>query len=181
MIPSPIKIRDLALSWIYHQFHRSTNLVKLVAIVADELQAVEDELGEIIRQRLVDNASESTLSQWGKIVGESRDGRVDSVYRRFVLARIARNTSQGTIERIITVTKALAGDGVSVKLVELYPAAIGVEIVGEIEDLGVQLRDVLQGIVAAGVKVAYVTDADENSFAFDVGPGFDEGEFARAI
>lgn len=177
----PDNTLSTAMGWLYTQFRRSKNLIKIIRAVAAELQEVEDESIAVLAGMLIDDATGINLDRWGKLVGERRDGKTDDIYRRFIAVRIARNLSQGRVEQLIYIARELTG--ASVRLTELYPAAIAFELDGDIEpEIASRIRAILQTVVAGGVKVAHVTEsAGEDAFAFDSGPGFDEGELSRLI
>jgi hypothetical protein len=77
------------------------NLVALQASYAAEVQELEAELWTIRVARMLETAERAQLDVIGKLVGEPRNGRTDSLYRLWIRVRIAINGSNGEPEDII--------------------------------------------------------------------------------
>lgn len=72
-------------------------------------QEIEDANWQLYSERSIDTAVGNQLDILGVIVGERRDGSIDADYRLRIRARIRANLSNGTVEDIFKVFRALLG------------------------------------------------------------------------
>lgn len=142
------------------------NITKLVTGLVSAMQAIENQEQALLTQRSLATAIGAQLDVLGKIVGESRDGLSDSVYRLYIAARVAANRSDGTVEDLITVLTDVLGPGVGViRVNQEGAAAVFVDVTGVLinDVLANVLVDFLRDSVSAGVKFQlgskYQTDA----------------------
>lgn len=154
----------------------------LVLALAKGVQLLEDLTFDLIVSKRLGIVSGRVLDQFGKLVGEQRQGLSDADYRRFIRARIRANLSEGTRDEIIeiweTITKANAS-----RYFDCLPAAYAlVAFRDTFMDDGLARRVVrfMESIEPAGVGADYI-EALEPVFTYDDGPGYDEGQYARLL
>lgn len=190
------RIADIAgrmKGWLYWQFRNADNYASVIDAIAGEVQALEDALFDVLTKRMVSNAVGAQLDQWGKLVGEPRNGKSDALYRHFIRVRVLRNTSQGTPERLIAVLKGLTDadklwftDARSQDSwhTETVSGVCFVSWDGPTIDteLAKNLKQILESVAPAGVRIGKLAQGNDNTFRFDTtGQGFDEGKFARLL
>ena len=118
----------------------------------------------------IDNAVGVTLANIGRIVGQGSLGKSDAVFRNFIKARIARNTSRGIFTHIVSAWKLLTGSTV-VSLTPIYPA--GILIQGNVAvDAGdiAYFKLFIEAVIAAGVELdGFGVIPEPEMFGFDPG------------
>jgi len=179
---SPIDTIATALENLLSQFDESPNLRALLSLLVKPFQDIENDACALIETALLSNAVGALLDRYGLLVGVPRGGRNDTDYRRLISVRIAANLASGTIESIISVIAELAG--APVKSSPVYPAAYQLQVFTTSPLTAAQINDIadaLADLTAAGVGYQVTEVASLTPFTFDVGPGFDAGEFARSI
>ena len=183
-----------ALARLLYQYKDSTKLQGLItALFGTQVQELEDALYPLFERLDLDSQEGKQLDGIGSIVGQSRLGLDDDLYRIWIKARIGQNVSEGDIERIISVWKLINSPATTIQLVEHFPAEValysdaaidivldlttegGADIVAE-DDTGIAVNITaymeyiwafMQKILSAGVKVAYVAVFDpDNAFGF---------------
>lgn len=100
---------DDAVARLTQVFREKPKIAAWVRARAERYQGLETVFREIKELRRLDNAVGAQLDGIGRIVGEARQGRTDSAYKRRIKARIAINTSRGTPENLINVFVLLTG------------------------------------------------------------------------
>ena len=93
------------------------------ALFGDQVQETEDALVGMDRRLNIDLNSGVQLDGIGEIVGQPRSGMLDAVYKLFLKGRIGKNTSEGTLEDVISVWKLITSAN-EVQALENYPAEI---------------------------------------------------------
>jgi hypothetical protein len=138
----------------------------LDAFVA-QCQDLEEANWQTYSYRWVMDAEGEQLDLFGTIVGRLRGGLNDDDYRIALLAKIAENNSQGTIEDVVAVFNLITGTPKSV-VVEVFPAEIGVMATTDISSLdAISILKTMQKVVSGGVKVYGVgQQTGDDSFAF---------------
>ena len=146
-----------------------SNIGKLMAIFADQLQKLEQTVQRVEEWRDIEKAQGMTLDRIGENVAQHRAAATDEIYRILIKSKIARNLSKGDINTIITVlSTALDTDPREIRIVELYndpvepePAAISliqlpIERINEIGMNPAQFAQIVQRTVAAGIRVGVI-------------------------
>ncbi|MFB6475784.1 hypothetical protein ACFCW7_23270 [Paenibacillus glucanolyticus] len=147
----------------------TSNLGKLIGILHDQLQQVNDTLDTVRDWRDIDMAQGTTLDRIGENIVQSRGSSTDEVYRVLLKSKIARNLSKTDVNTIIQVL-ALALDCPysDIRIVEKYndssepePAAISLikvptKRLNEVGMSPLQFGQIIQKTVAAGVRVAQI-------------------------
>jgi hypothetical protein len=155
---------------LLQQYKDSPRLWDLIGILfVQPVQALEDAAWPLYDRLDIDHGLGEQLDRIGAIVGLARAGWSDDLYRLLLKARIGKNVSRGTIEDVIGVWRLLA-QAARVQVVETYPAQIDLysdtPIDGSLSGLG---GDLMQQVVAAGVRVAFlaIIFSSTNAFGFD--------------
>lgn len=117
--------REDALSRFTSQYEAADKLRGLAGISADRVQALEDALQQLLRERFLDAAVGKQLDELGEIVGEPRLSRTDRQYRPAIRIRIELNRSGGEPESVISFVRQGFGAEI-VDFREIYPAKIEV-------------------------------------------------------
>ncbi|MCZ8518894.1 hypothetical protein [Paenibacillus caseinilyticus] len=158
----------------------NSNLGKLLAIMAGQLQAYEEAQNRVHDWREIDQARGSTLDRIGQMVQQPRGVASDSVYRIMLKSKIAQNLSEGDINTIIRVLSiALNVDPSEIRIREEYTAAVDPEPaaisitklpLATLNAAGMTLNQfarVVQRTVAAGVRVGVIELEGTFSFSSD--------------
>jgi hypothetical protein len=168
-----IKITDhveAAKKRLLHQYKDSPRILMLIEILLGrQVQDLEDAAWQFYGRLDIDSAIGVQLDRIGAIVGLSRSGWDDALYRSLLKAKIGKNVSHGTIEDVIGVWRLLARAG-SVQVVETYPAQIDLYSDTPIDgSLAGFVRALMQKVVAAGVRVDFlaIIFSSTNAFGFD--------------
>jgi len=152
---------------------------EFMRIILSEVNEIETMFNDILTKTNIDDAFGYTLDVLGKIIGLSRySGQTDSSYRLDLKAWVKYLFSQGEINTLLFVLKALT-DSTNVSLREYFPGSImmyfdGVYLNAEF------LASTMKKTAMAGIRLDVVYDM-AGGFRFDAGPGFDDGMFTDVI
>jgi hypothetical protein len=146
-----------------------SNVGKLMAIFAGQLQKLEQTVQRVEEWKDIDQAEGTTLDRIGENVGQPRGVAADEIFRILIKSKIARNLSKGDINTIITVlATALDTDPSEIKIAEQYadpanpePAAISLIALPlqRLNQVGMdpaQFSRIVERTVAAGVRVGVI-------------------------
>lgn len=106
-----------AISRLPHMYRSSdpakpTNTEKSIAARLGPANALGAAMRAVLTQRSIDTAVGAQLDVLGALVGRARQGVTDDeIYRRYIRAQISANKSDGTIPDILTVARAVLGNG----------------------------------------------------------------------
>lgn len=163
------------------------NQEKLIGCIALQAQDIENVAGQLKTMRSLATAEGVNLDVIGVIVGQARDGMIDDDYRRYIRARILVHRSNGTMDQLIEITKAI------LNVLETGHVIIrginDASFILEVRDFAVTdpvaraLQDMLCTATSAGVRIGIVYSAVplSQTFRFDSGPGFDQGHLASIV
>lgn len=98
-----------ARSRILTQYREKPNLVAIISEIADAVQALESALFDVVEQTAIGTAVGVWLDRLGSLVGEERASEGDVLFRRYILARVRANISEGALEDVIAVVHAWYG------------------------------------------------------------------------
>ena len=187
-----LKITDFeerAIQMLMPQYRDRVRFRAFAALLGKMCQAMEDDLDQLMIDRLLENAVGKQLDAYGKILDEPRGGLDDEDYRRFIRAKILINLSIGTPdENFIEVWQAITGSP-ETSYKEYYPATILIQALispdlspAVVNRIGRSIRKVKP----AGVRlhpVIYTDQPFEVGLAIDDDTvlGLDEGELAAVI
>jgi hypothetical protein len=159
---------------------------RLVQIPTSRIQVLEDGIWDVWEGLDLDTAEGEFLERIGNIVGESRQGRPDDIYRLWIRARGRANRSAGTVPDMLGILQLILPENTDVEYIDVPPefrnASAQFMVYGEV-DYPDQVRAILQAVVPAGVQldVGYVTFPIEEAFTYDTGPAYDVGLYAGVL
>ena len=157
-----------------------SNIAKLIAILAAELEKVKGTFEKIDEWRDIERAKGQTLDLIGSNVNQYRGATTDEIYRILIKSKIASNLSTGDINTIIEVLSIALdtdpseivvreeGEGASISIVK-----IPITRLNEVGMSGAQFGLLVKKVVAAGVKVQQVELSGTFSFASGNGTELD--------
>lgn len=88
----------------------NNNIGKIIKLLSDELDAIQQSLDTIELWRGIDNAEGVTLDLIGENIGQQRLGLSDAAFRLRIKTKIKANTSRGDIETLNEVLRTFLGD-----------------------------------------------------------------------
>lgn len=138
------------------------NFNKLLTIFLLQIQELQEHTIDIADQKNIDIATGVWLDWIGKIIGEKREARNDVDFRQALKLRIGVNTSDGTPDNIITLTKQLTS-AVDSKLIE-YPLASFISVVSSGTLPNRTLWQLVDDIKPAGVSATVVHNLNGTRF-----------------
>ena len=167
---------------------KKPRITGFIITAAYEIEQLEDTLWQMIAERLLATAVGVNLDQYGKLVGEPRNGLTDGDYRAFIEARILSNLSNGEVNRLTQILSVIGRSIGPVIYHPLYPAGMWFSYpTSSPSDATTAARIVTQmtEVAPAGVEVAYIVETTETPFAYDgpddEGLGFDVGEYGGLL
>ena len=114
-----------ATAQVWNRFKKCPNIKALAKVTGLRHQKLANELEAIRLIRDLDDANATHLDRLGALVGQSREGFSDEIYRTLIKAKTAANRSKGTTDNLIQVALILRGGVVSnVTYTELFPATV---------------------------------------------------------
>jgi hypothetical protein len=163
---------------LLHQFKGKPRLEAFICVFLDQVQLAENAFWDLFILRTLDQSEGAQLNGLGRIVGEARQDRTDSVFRRFIRVRILVNRSSGKLEELYGIVSA-ALDGAVARIQEHYPASEIVHVDSTLGDLPPEsLYRILFQAKAGGVKLFLISSYSEEAatFIWDTDPpGTDNG------
>lgn len=155
------------------------------------MQEAEDNIYDLVISRMLDNANDAQLDQWGAVIGELREGEADSAYRNIIKARIRANSSNGNIEDLLIILEFLTLSSGLVqsytRLNEQFPARISMSFI-TFYPLSDSTRNRIKRMIElarpAGVSLFGIVECRSGYFGFDKDDdavGFDYGVFGSLI
>lgn len=148
--------------------NENSNVGKVLLLLSEQIDDLNGTLTTVENYRDLNSATGTTLDLIGQAVGQPRGKATDEVYRILIRARIARNASDGTTDKIIlALSLALNTNPSNIKISELSdggvyePATIGLvnlplEALLNAGMTASQFGILMQRVAAAGVRVASV-------------------------
>lgn len=126
-------------------------------------------------------AASGLLDVWGQLLGASRDGLTDRVFRGIIRARLLIDTSNGTVDTLRQVAQLLV-DASEPSRAHSIPGQVDIEVITDGTSALEQsrVRDLVTDAAPAGIHVGPITEAPAAAFRLDVGPGLDVGELAAS-
>jgi len=160
--------KERALDRLLLQFKDKPNFESILTIFSEQIQELETIFCQLIEQRNLNTATGQTLDLMGTIVGQDRLGFDDTFYQSLLKAKVGENTSEGDIDKIITIVQFLTGANL-VDLQEWFPLAIGIGIDTELDpDLINFLYERLNAVDVGGARLEQIWCFDpQEGFAFD--------------
>lgn len=136
----------------------------LVRALATSAQDFEDEVFGQLTSRTLAASSGAQLEQWGEFVGEARQGLEDPEYRRFIMARLLANRSQGRVDELVSIFSIITAPS-TVRYHDHFPAGFRLTAYRELEmsaQLRSRVRRLMRSIKPAGIGMT-LTEARADS------------------
>jgi hypothetical protein len=146
---------------------KNTNTL-IKSIISTQSQELEDAAFKLFDRFDIDKVSNVNLDRIGDLIAQSRNGQNDITYRLFLKAKAIINSSEGTIEDIISAWKLLSGAN-KVEILQIFPAAISINADVAIDPLLIDdAFALIKNAVVAGVRVDNIILFDpDNAFGFE--------------
>jgi hypothetical protein len=163
---APLDHVAAAVSRLTEQF-KKPNIIALLSLFAQRYNDLEAVAQAMLTLRNVYSATGQSLDIIGRIVGQSRLGlNDDDDYRRFILARITTNRSDGVIEDLIAIAVLVLNDSSAQIIIDNQGIAalvlrIGINAVTD--NVANILLDFEQAAVAGGVRLIVETQYDDDA------------------
>lgn len=166
---------------LLQQFKDKPNTAALLALFTARYDGLEAVFYALLVERTIYAAVGAQLDQIGAIVGQPRQGLDDDTYRRYILARVAANSSDGLVEDLIAVTRLVLND--STQTLQVVTTGIATTIVrvtgGRVEwATAAVIAELLRSSVEGGVRMLLefetfpavtITKSGGSSAAWDAG------------
>lgn len=162
MAIKPIEHVEIGLDRTTYYFKTKEDYLKLLKMFLVELEEVSDALTELSKIKDLDTVTGVWLDYIGKIVGEQRRGREDSLYRKALQLRIAINTSDGTAPVIYEILKTYT-ESDKIRVAEGI-LSYGQIILNGTENVDLSLWELIQEIQPATVRALVLQDTDNKCF-----------------
>ncbi len=144
-----------AIDLLIQQFREKPLIAALVTAYVGEVQEIEDQAWKVLLATDLDRARGAQLDGLGKLVGEQRRGRSDTLYRAAIRVRILINRCNGKMPELLRILTlflgATDGDG-TVRLTQPAPAALKL-LVMRVPASGSDLRVTTRSIKPGGVNL----------------------------
>ena len=180
------------------QFKDLTNWERMLSLFSGFLQEAESNVYDLVISRMLDDATDAQLDQWGAVVGEGREGELDDPYRNIIKARIRANLCSGTIEDLLVIVQTLSnryeiggesffGFDMETRVVEQYPCRITISFCTAYplsESTRQRMKRMVELARPAGVSLSGIVECRLEYFGFGDDPdaaGFMYGEFGSLI
>lgn len=153
-----------------------TKLIRLLRILVAPYQDRENAQQQLLLRSVLTSTGQ-TLTLFGKIVGQERNGITDdNIFRRYVTARIAANRSTMVGEDLINVVSLVLGAPVGVQIATnpIGVAAVELTVHGQIvpPDVEQVILAFTRIVVGTGIRcVVYVmAQLEADTFSWDTDP-----------
>lgn len=152
--------RALHAARVTERFKGKTKFLALLDAFAKQAQEVEDAYQQLYTLRNIALGTGDTLDQIGDVIGQPRNGLSDNDYKPYLYARVATNNSQGLVDDLIRIVRAIAADSDATIEVEQFAVAT---VVVRLLDPGTSYPaslfaaaiSFLREAVAAGVRIIF--------------------------
>lgn len=170
---------DNILANLTSQFSGKENIEKLVTMFGEELDEVEAAFFALLTEVSLDNAVGKQLDDLGVKLDLTRSGRTDAEYRAALSSKIAINTSSGTPNQVIELSKVVLSIS-DIKYQEIYPAHIRLDLYGSFpSSISVQQMRQLRPVGVGGIELlSWGDEASAFSFSTTDGPQDDPSAYA---
>jgi hypothetical protein len=153
-------------------FKNKDNLNKLIQVIAEEVQAMENTINDFHEQRSLSTASGIQLDNLGEYLNVERGTDSDDSYRARLQTEIQALNKGGQVEALITAYRSLISAN-KVVVDQYFPATVIVS--AEVDDMNISNPSVvnaaMQRVRAAGVELVIGVALSGTSFRFASAPG----------
>lgn len=156
-----------ALDRIIGQYRNSEKLRGILTALCKQVKDLEDTTNSCLGKLNIDTATDLLLDKIGEIIGQSRLGFNDEMYKVLIYTRIAINISGGIPENIINIFRIIT-QSESVDFRELFPAGIQIMADHEIPtNIVSAVKNAVRNALPAGVGLLAMGYFDkERAFEF---------------
>jgi len=158
------------LGLLIEQFEDKENINNFLTAIVEPIQEIEYQCNDFLRFRNIDDASGAQLDIVGAIAGEDRNFRTDDEYREAIIIRNILNKSFGEPETIILAVKTIT-KATQCSYLESYPAGVNINF-KTVFSVPSNLREQIESIMLAGVRLGLTQSDDNQDFAFGGEGGF---------
>jgi hypothetical protein len=152
-------------SFFLEQYQQKPLLKAWLLSYVRRCQELDDAAFDVAMKRIIDNAEGAQLDALGRLVGETRKGKADVLYRVYLYARIRINWSRGKPDDIIAVLRIV--EAALFRLRWAGPDLIDVEYREAPATSGFVLFDLANLARMAGVRInVIVPTSSERGFRF---------------
>lgn len=116
-------LADICERFLWWQFRDSKNIKALCALLTERFSVIDQKLQETIARRGLEGARGGELDNWGEIVGRSRHGASDTLYRRAIKARARTALSSANIGDFFAIATLISPDS-DPTFAEVYPLCV---------------------------------------------------------
>lgn len=155
------------LDLLLDQFKGKPRLRGWLASYLRQVQLLEDAIYDVIVARMIARAVGDQLDQIGRLVGERRLDRNDTIYRVFIRARILTNRSNGTAPELLAILALTTA--VHFVFGDYQPACWLVEFDAVLEYDPTIFYELLYRAKAGGVSLVMVAPTTTESMQFRFG------------
>lgn len=148
---------ELAKKLLMSQYKDSLVINKLLEVIMEQEQALEDAIYDVYTLCHLDTAFGIQLDRIGRIPGIKRYGLNDEDYRKRIYAQIVLNCSNGEAETLITALKLIM-DATYIKYDESYVGKIEIDFTSDKD--GKFLPPQIDKLCLAGIKNVKLTQSD---------------------
>jgi hypothetical protein len=142
----------------------------LLATYLGEVQKLEDAYWSLYIGTMLPAAAGDALDMIGDLVGEPRQGRTDAEYKLWITARARMLHSNGTPPDLISLARAVLPATVGAHLLEYYPGAITLELIGPVDlATAASLGAMYKQAKAAGVRIETISSVVDAGLVFTLG------------
>jgi len=156
------------------QFKTKDNIEKMIDILLNQLQVISTDVLKAQRGLSIERGTTWMLDLVGKSLQVYRgDSQSDEDFRKSIVQKISEDSSQGTIEDILSVVSFVVDEGVTPTLIEAHPASIIIQVPFEAIDLSQGPLARIRRVTAAGVgsNIHVRDETQSNIFSFDPSEG----------
>lgn len=180
------------LSKLLAQFQGLPRYTAFVTALLKQIQKLEDVLWDLYLGDWIDTAEGARLDVLGRLVGETRQGVDDDIYRAFIRARVRANRCTGLLPELVLIVSLIQNDELPVRSREYYPAAVVIQPTSVVVVDPYRVGKMLRGAKPGGVSLhlVYLTVDDDLTFQFDDAGGssvvtgdqsFGDGDYEPAL
>lgn len=162
--------REDAKNRLLQQYKNKPNFEGLInALFGIQIQESENALHGLFGRLNIDTSVKVQLDKIGVIVGQPRYSLDDNIYRLYIKGKIGVNTSEGEIEKFISVWQLITQASI-VQVLEAYPAEVDLYTDTPLDSSLVSLAfDMIKKVAAGGVAVGFT------AVFFPIAFGFEDG------
>jgi len=156
-----------AASLLIDLFREKPLFLNLLSSYVEQTQELENEIFELRNAFWVDTAIGAQLDGIGQIVGITREGASDTVYRIRIKARILINLSSGTPNQILELVRALSpASAPDPTYTPWFPASFAIGVTELTLTEVAEISDAIIETTPLGVRSNFIYSLDTNANMF---------------